>query len=374
VKRVLAAVVLALALPAPASAFSPPELFIKLQPWTTHEATTDWIPLANAPAVDYIGGYQIGYRLQPSDAEYGRQQVAMTINAVPDGAVTQPDNDVPYCSTKAGTPGTIVDVAPELQYEGNGTYTITVSIGPDGGDRDDCLTGPSTTASYSVTTMVTPRVEGTPVSFRARPASSFAGIAADDPPGGYAQVGCAFGDVATPTGLVVPADDDGGPRERMADPAFTRPGRWSCFARGVADTRDAAYDTVYLGTPWSPPLPVDVRSDFRRRSGRFAHPRARRPTITFKAEWPAESAGGKARLKLYRFAGCGYKKAGTFRGRFTAKGLKLRIRRPKLADFYVGVLRFGGSRLIRKSDDPRLVDLIVKKRKIGFVRAVPQCG
>jgi hypothetical protein len=378
VTRALAAAVLALALlPASASAaFSPPELFIKLQPWTSHEAVSDWIPLASAPTVDYLGGYQIGYRLQPSDAEYGRQLVAMTINATPDGTVTQPHAAPPYCSTQAGAAGTIVDVAPEMQFDGVGTYTITVAIGPDGGDEDDCLTGPSTTASFTVASGATPRVVGTPFSFRSKPARDNPGVEADDPPGGYANVACALGDVGTPTGLVVPADDDDGPAQRVPEDAFTRPGRWSCFARGVAETQNDAFDTVYAPTPWSVPLPVDVRSDFQRRSGRVAHSRARRPTFTFKARWPAESAGGRARLKLYRFAGCAYKKAGTFRGRFTAGGLKLRIRRPRIADFYVGVLRFGGTRLIHKSDDPRLVDLVVKKRRFGFVdpRAIPRCG
>lgn len=376
-KRVLAAVVLALALPAaPAAAFSPPELFIKLQPWTSHEAVSDWIPLAGAPSVDYLGGFQIGYRLQPSDAEYGRQMVAMTIDAVPDGTVTQPHAAPAYCSTKAGAAGTISDVAPELQFEGAGTYTITVAIGPDGGDVDDCLTGPATTASFTVASSVTPRVVGTPFSFRAKSASGEPGIQAADPPGGAANIACAFGDVATPAGLVVPEDVDSGPRPFMSERQFTRPGRWSCFARGIGEAQDENFDTLWPGTPWSAPLAVDVRSDFRRKGARVAHRRARRPTFSFTAEWPADSAGGMARLKLYRFADCAYKKAGTFRGRFTAKGLKLRIRRPKRADFYVGILRFGGTRLIHKSDDPRLLDLVVKKRRFGFVdpRAIPRCG
>ena len=59
VAGVLASVVAA----APAAAFRAPELFVRTQRWDTHEETGAWIPLASAPALNYLGGYEIGYRL-----------------------------------------------------------------------------------------------------------------------------------------------------------------------------------------------------------------------------------------------------------------------------------------------------------------------
>jgi hypothetical protein len=93
VKRSLAAVagvVMSVALTASASAFTPPELFVRMQTWNTHEAAGDWIPLASAPAVNYLGGYQVGYKLQDSGVANDFQRVALTITGAPDGQPTQP--------------------------------------------------------------------------------------------------------------------------------------------------------------------------------------------------------------------------------------------------------------------------------------------
>ena len=58
--------ILGLALAAPAAAFTPPELFVRQQRWDTHEETGPWLPLASAPTFGWVGGYEIGYRLQAS--------------------------------------------------------------------------------------------------------------------------------------------------------------------------------------------------------------------------------------------------------------------------------------------------------------------
>ena len=80
-KRILAAVAGVLAslllATAPAAAFTPPELFVRQQRWDTHEDTGPWLPLATAPAVNFLGGYEIGYRLQESPDQYERQNVAL---------------------------------------------------------------------------------------------------------------------------------------------------------------------------------------------------------------------------------------------------------------------------------------------------------
>ena len=59
----VAGVVLSLVLVAPAVA-APPELFVRQQRWDTHEETGPWLPLASAPSLNYLGGYEIGYRRQ----------------------------------------------------------------------------------------------------------------------------------------------------------------------------------------------------------------------------------------------------------------------------------------------------------------------
>src|SRR5262245_25847542 len=99
------------------------------------------MPPAAAPAVHYLGGHEIGYKLQVG----GFQTAALTITGVPDGMPTQPAND-PYCVGRNGTAGDIVAAGPELQFEGSGAYTVKVSVAVTG----DCLTaGESSTGSFS---------------------------------------------------------------------------------------------------------------------------------------------------------------------------------------------------------------------------------
>ena len=134
VRAVLLALVASLLTAAPAGAFTPPELYVRLQRADiTHEPASDWIPLAAAPQLDYIGGFQIGYRLQPTGTPTNFQAAALSITGVPDGQPTQPSNLPPYCVGKAGDAGTITPVGSELQFEGDGRYSFSVSVGPDTG-------------------------------------------------------------------------------------------------------------------------------------------------------------------------------------------------------------------------------------------------
>ena len=160
-KRVVLGLVMSLVLAAPAQACTPPELFVRTQRWDTHEETGPWLPLASAPALNYLGGYEIGYKLQDSPAANDFQTVALTIVSVPDGTPTQPANQTPYCVGRAGTPGTIVAAGPELQFEGDGTYTVKVAIGDTTGGG--CLAGPSTTRSFRVPVRIAPSLVGEPL-------------------------------------------------------------------------------------------------------------------------------------------------------------------------------------------------------------------
>ncbi len=377
--RVLAAVagLLAGLLPAAAAqAFTPPELFVRMQPWDTHEAVSDWIPLASAPSLDYLGGYEIGYRLQASGEPAELQRVALRVAGVPDGTPTQPGNAAPYCVTRAGTPGTIVAAAPELQFEGDGTYTVTVSVGPGTGGAADCLSGPSTTGSFAVGVRVAPSLDGEPFSFRATPppGGRAGAVRAPAPPGGEADIRCALDGTVQPDGsvtgrVVVPEPDFSHPL--VLESVFPRPGAWTCVARGTAEGRDDALETAVFATPWSAPLAVEVRSDFRRRTGTIARPRGRRPRFTIRAEWPEEARGGRGTVTLFRVTGCRgqafrLRRVATAAGQFGAKRMRLRLRRPRTAGFYLGRLAFSGTRFLRASVDPNPMLLVAVRNRLGY--------
>jgi hypothetical protein len=384
VKRSLAAlagVVASVVLAAPASAFTAPELFVRMQKWDTHEAASDWIPLAAAPTVNYLGGYEIGYKLQDSPDANDFQRVALTVTGVPDGTPTQPFASPPYCVGRAGMIGTIVAAGPELQFEGDGTYTVKVSVG-----SSDCLSGPSTTASYSVDVHVAPVLVGEPLIFRAipLPGNPFAGVQAAAPPGGDPDVRCALDGTVQPDGsvtgsVVVPKSDFSHPT--VQESIFPRPGAWMCVARGTAEGMDENLDAVVFATPWSAPLAIDVRSDFRRKLGLVSKRGSKRPRFTFKAEWPAAANGGRGTVTVFRVKkGCRGKsfklrKVGTFRGRFGAKQMRVRIPRPRVAGFYLGRFAFSGTRFLRASVDPNPLLLLVNHRRLGFAdpRGFPHC-
>jgi len=204
VRAVLLALVAVLGAAAPAAAFTPPELYVRLQRTDiTHEPASGWIPLASAPRLDYIGGFQVGYRLQPAGTPTHFQAAALSITAVPDGQPTQPSNMPPYCVAKTGAAGTITPVGSELQFEGDGRYSFSVSVGPDTGTG--CLSGPTTRASFTVDVRVAPVKVGEPFAFRATPLPSdpFVGVRADrPPPGGAADHSCALDATVNPDGSV----------------------------------------------------------------------------------------------------------------------------------------------------------------------------
>jgi hypothetical protein len=353
VKLLLATLVAFLALTGTAAAAAP-ELFVRQQRWDTHEETGPWLPLASAPALNYLGGYEIGYRLQSG----GFQTAALTITGVPDGVPTQPGND-PYCVGKNGNAGDITAAGPELQFEGSGTYTVKVSVAVAG----DCLTaGESSTGSFSVDAPVVPTLTGAPLIFRAKPVPGFVGLRATAPPGGDAEIQCTMG------GEVV------GPWWTLEEGAFKRPGTWSCVARGVAEGRDDEFETVRFGTPWSAPLSVLVRSDFRRKLGKITKLRAKRPRFTFTAEYPEAAVGGAVRVTLFRADTCRLRKVGTYRGKFGPRRARFTMRRPR-PGLYLGRFSFGGTALLNKSTDPNPIRLLARHKRMEFAAAdmYPRC-
>jgi hypothetical protein len=386
-RTVLLGICASLLLASPASAaFTPPELFVRLQRADiTHEPASDWIALAAAPQLDYIGGFQIGYRLQRTGVNGNFQTAALAITGVPDGQPTQPGNSPPYCVGKNGTEGVITPVGSEIQFEGDGTYSFSVSLGDTAGTG--CVGGPATTAaSFAVDVHVAPQRTGDPFAFRAKPlpGDPFVGIRAADPPGGYGDNSCALDATVNPDGSVtgrrvVPADPEP-PRQTVS--AFPEPGHWACVSRGVVEGVDDSFERTFFGTPWSAPLHFEVLSDFRRVQTTIIGPRKARPVFDVEAEFPAASAGGKATFKLVRFVRCrrsGYqfKKVANYKGTFSAKGhAKFRVRRPrKTLGYYAATLSFGGTHFVRAGSDPTLIALAATRRAITFVkpRDYPRC-
>jgi hypothetical protein len=162
---------------------------------------------------------------------------------------------------------------------------------------------------------------------------------------------------------------------------FDRPGAWTCVSRGIKEGVDDSFDSRIFGTPWSAPLQIDVRSDFRRSKGVISKASTKNPRFRFTAEFPEAAGGGKGELTLKRLTRCKgstrvFKKVGKFKGVFDAKGAAtVKIDRPR-AGYYTGTLAFGGTRFYTKSVDPNLALLRVSKSgKLSYIsgQAFPGC-
>jgi hypothetical protein len=388
---VLVGIVASLLLASPASAaFTPPELFIRLM--KDGQPASDWMPLSSPPVLNWLGGYQIGFRLQPTGVGSGPgnfQTIALTYTGVPDGSPSQPSTVPPYCIGRNGTAGEIQSVVEiPIQYEGNGTYAFTVTLGP-GPTQTGCFGAGSqtTNASFGVDVHVAPQLVGQPFAFRAKPlpGDPFVGVRAADPPGGFSDNVCALdatvqadGSVAGRT--IAPEEGFEPPRQQVSQ--FPEPGGWTCVSRGVVEGQADDFSRTFLGTPWSAPLRVDVLSDFQRKTSAIDRPRSSRPTFEVTAQFAAASAGGKATLKLQRLLRCKrkggfmFKKLATYKGTFDAKGIaRFRFKRPRKTGFHAAMVTFGGTRYVRAGADPFLIPLGATKRSIRFVRpsSYPRC-
>jgi hypothetical protein len=183
-----------------------------------------------------------------------------------------------------------------------------------------------------------PRV-GEPLSFRATPlaANPFVGVQAPAPPGGDPDVRCALngtvGADGSITGSVVVPDANFS-HPTVHESIFPRPGAWKCVARGV-----------------------------RRRQRRELRHRGVRHAVVRAAD----------RRRAQRLPAAG--RFGTFRGRFGAKRVRMRMRRPRAPGFYLGRFAFSGTRFLRAGADPNPMLLLVTKRRMGFAdpRGFPHC-
>jgi hypothetical protein len=151
-------------------------------------------------------------------------------------------------------------------------------------------------------------------------------------------------------------------------------------ARGFARGYDENLDDKVFGTPWSAPLQVDVRSDFRRAKAVLSKVSSTRPSVRVTAEFPEAADGGTGKIALRRLVRCKGKKpvlksVGTYKGKFDSKGTSVKVKRPAVG-YYLGTLSFTGTRFYTKSTDPFLLLLrVLKNRKLSFVPPdfFPQC-
>jgi hypothetical protein len=132
------------------------------------------------------------------------------------------------------------------------------------------------------------------------------------------------------------------------------------------------FSRTFLGTPWSAPLRVDVLSDFQRKTSAINRPGSSRPTFEVTAQFAAASAGGRATLKLQRFARC--KRTATcsrssrrYRSTFDPTGIaKFRFKRPA-GRLLRAMVTFGGTHFVRPGPDPFFIPLA--RRALDPVRA-----
>ena len=255
--------------------------------------------------------------------------------------------------THIGTPGTIDPVGSEVQFQGNGTYTVKVSLGAGSGGATDCLSGPSTTGSFTVAVRVAPKLVGDAARLPRRPPRGrpVRRSAAARRPAGR-RPGARATRRSSRTGR--------SPERRIIDGDISRsnfpePGAWTCVARGFAEGQDESFDTARFGTPWSAPLPFVVHSDFRRARGVLARRRSKRPRLTFIAEFPSAATGGAATFKPCGGSSAGRDTASCRRSSrpgaaasTPAAGSRSSTRRPRKPGYFLGHLTFAaGSSLYR---------------------------
>ena len=333
----------------------------------THEPASDWLPLASAPSLDVprrlrdrLPAAGLG-RAEPAPARgaAGRRRSGRAADpAVQRGAVLRrQDRDARRRSSPAG---------PELQFEGDGAYAVTVSVGPSAGGAAGCLSGPSPRGLVRRRRPRGPGARGlaaelprhalrarpssacTPPTRRAaRPTSAARWTRRSQPDGSVTGASVAPGPTtATPPDRVrgrLPAAgrldvrrprhregvDEGFEATRLRRRAGRRRWRSTCAATSAA------------GAGASPARALAARASPSRRSGRPA------------------AAGGRVTVTLFRVTGCNdrayrLRRVGRLRGPLRrAPRARVAAPRPRKPGYYLGRFAFGGTRFLRASRRPR---------------------
>ncbi len=206
---------------------------MRAQTWDTHEPAGDWLPIASAPSIAYVGGYEIGYRLQDSGEPNQLQRVALRIAGVPDGQPSQPYNAEPYCVTRVGTPwATSSQRGPSCSSRATAPMpsrcrSARAPAAPPGACRGRAppRASPSSRAPCRCSSA---RRSASAHAARATP---FDGVRAADPPGGRptsaARSTRRAADGSVTGRAMAPEEDVGHASPSLAEAAFPRPGLWT---------------------------------------------------------------------------------------------------------------------------------------------------
>jgi len=352
----------------PAQALSAPEVYLQELDASDIPAG-GWVPLAGA-RMRSVNGYEIGVKLQDTGQPGNRQRILVRVTSVPDGHPDQRNISV-LCFAQSGAAGQIVDLKEQhVRYEGDGAYALAVTVSTGSDASANCAAGPTTTGSFTASTVTTARFVGRLLFLDWRDPSPFSGLQIDPPPGsGGTDVRCARDPRRAPDGSltgsrVVDKETFGAARWPLridSHSLFRVVGRWACVARGVGGG-------VIPGT-WSAPTPTQiVQKGFYDGPARLVDPRG--PAYLLTERLDPSTAGGILGV-TFRVGARGPR--ARVRTRVRRGGLAvIRFRLPRLpagATYRRSVIwfSFAGTRFVAGRPSFPVVGLVVRRKRGGRV-------
>jgi hypothetical protein len=338
------AVVGSMALPAAASAFDPPQLYIARAATFSDRGSNPWMPLNGAHIITG-GTYRLGVAVQATGSSTDtRQYVLMQAISVPGGKLPAGTTGPGSCSEVRGNLGDIADFG-AVVFAGEGTYSLQVALtafvqGP-------CPTsGAVTQAAFTVDARPSIQIVGVPRANDSRPDGPFRGVtetlAGDTLP---LQFECARNPRVLPDGSLAGTQvtrQDSVTSQFAEGDAFPGSGHWACVARGQGDLSE-------VPTAWSAPAFVTVPGDFQIQQFDRIDETPPRVVIRLETGDPG-TAGGTITIPLVscrRYtAGHRRRKGPTLRTRVDSNGnatFRFKLRRFPLPVYYMGRPRFSGS-------------------------------
>ncbi len=285
----------------PAEAFSAPVVFLK-EADASNQPMGNWIALAGA-SMHSVNRYEVGVRVQDTGQPGNQQRFLVQVNSVPGGAPPNQPDVYSICPIVTGAAGQIVDLQEDVRYQGDGPYSITVTVAPPTGDSSHgCTAGPSTTGSFTASAPTTLRFLGHMVTSNPIRAP-FGGLEVFPAVGsGGSEIRCARDPRpaahGTLTGsLVVNQAGDGYVEPHWtisAGALFEQPGSYACVGRSVGGGD--------VPGPWSAPTATaDVQTGFypKPRSWRLSNTHGPVFKLTGRISSPL-SVGGRLSVVIRR--------------------------------------------------------------------------
>jgi len=297
----LSALIAALFSAAPAQALSPPEVFLK-EVDESNMPIGDWTALAGAK-MHSVNGYEVGVKLQDTGQPGNRQRILVQMTSVPDGHPDQA-NIFSLCFPQSGTAGQIADTTERVSYEGEGAYSLSVTVSTGTDASTNCTAGATTSGSFTASAPTTVAFLGHLLIHDPSEHPRFGGLQIFPPLGaGGTDVLCARDPLTQPdgslTGSLVTSERATGAQESPsrlgAEGLLTQTGRWACVARGVGGG--------VIPGPWSAPTATEVvQTGFYAAFGNMRLTDVRGPKYRFTDHViPPQAAGGIFHVVIRRF-------------------------------------------------------------------------